>query len=338
MQKPTIALVLGDPAGIGPELVAKLLAQEEQRKKANVLIIADKDELHKGMNIAQQQFSYDEITEADLPSYSYKTGVPALISYKCSNQQPFEYGKATKQSGMYILETLKKAVEYAQAGYAQSICFAPLNKQAMHLGGLKYRDELHWFAEQTDFHGFVCELNVVDDIWASRVTSHIPFKDIVSNLSVQSVVDCICLLNQSLIRAGVTHPKIAVQALNPHGGEGGVFGDEEITIIKPAIEQARQEYGIELYGPFPSDTTMHEVKRLNINGVVSMYHDQFSTALKLLGFERGVTVQGGIPIPIATANHGTAYDLHGKNVAVPTAFEAAFNIAVRMGKGVLESE
>ena len=166
MQKPTVALVLGDPAGIGPELVAKVLSKESQREKANILIIADKEELQKGMKIAQLQFPYEEITEDQLPSFSYKTGIPVLISYKSSNQQPFEYGKSTKQSGEYILETLKKAVEYAQAGYAQSICFAPLNKQAMHLGGLQYRDELHWFAEQTDFHGFVCELNVVDDIWA----------------------------------------------------------------------------------------------------------------------------------------------------------------------------
>lgn len=205
----------------------------------------------------------------------------------------------------------------------------------MHKGGLQYRDELHWFADQTNYHDFVCELNVVDGIWAGRVTSHIPFKDIVENLSIQNVVDCICLLNCSLIRAGIDQPKIAVQALNPHAGEGGVFGDEEIKIITPAIEKARAEYGIDLYGPFPGDTTMREVNRLKINGVVSMYHDQFSTALKLLGFERGVTVQGGIPIPITTANHGTAYDLYGKNAAIPTAFEEAFNIAVRMGTGVL---
>lgn len=338
MQKPTVAMVLGDPAGIGPELVAKLLAQIEQRQKANILLIADKTELHKGLEIAQATFEYDEISEKDLPNYTFRSGVPALIHHKCSHPTPFEYGVATEQSGVYILETLKKAVDLAQAGYVHSICFAPLNKQAMHKGGLKYRDELHWFADQTNFHDFVCELNVVDGIWASRVTSHIPFKDIVPNLTVKNVVDCICLLHKSLTRAGVTNPKIAVQALNPHGGEGGVFGDEEIKIITPAIEQARKEFGFDLYGPFPGDTTMREVQRLKIDGVVSMYHDQFSTALKLLGFERGVTVQGGIPIPITTANHGTAYDLYGKNVAIPSAFEEAFNIAVRMGKGVLEAK
>ncbi|HBO39009.1 MAG TPA: 4-hydroxythreonine-4-phosphate dehydrogenase [Pasteurellaceae bacterium] len=337
MKKPTIALVLGDPAGVGPELVAKLLAQHEQRRKANILIIADKAELHKGMDIAQTTFEYDEILSDSLPTHSFAEGIPALITHKCSHAAPFEYGKVTEQSGVYILETLKKAVDLAQAGYVHSICFAPLNKQAMHKGGLKYRDELHWFADQTNYHDFVCELNVVDNIWAGRVTSHIPFKDIVPNLSVNNVVDCIRLLYKALTQAGVKNPKIAVQALNPHGGEGGVFGDEEMTIITPGIEKAR-EYGIDVYGPFPGDTTMREVERLKIDGVVSMYHDQFSTALKLLGFERGVTVQGGIPIPIVTANHGTAFDLHGKNAAIPTAFEAAFNIAVRMGTGVLESK
>lgn len=337
MTKPTVAMVLGDPAGVGPELVAKLLAQPAYRQKANVLLIADKAELHKGMEIAQTQFDYEEITAERLASYHFTEGVPALIHHKCSHPAPFEYGKVTEQSGVYILETLKIAVDLAQAGYVQSICFAPLNKQAMHKGGLKYRDELHWFAEQTNFHDFVCELNVVDNIWAGRVTSHIPFKDIVPNLSVKAVVDCVRLLHKALTQAGVNNPKIAVQALNPHGGEGGVFGDEEITIITPGIEKAR-EYGIDVYGPFPGDTTMREVERLKIDGVVSMYHDQFSTALKLLGFERGVTVQGGIPIPITTANHGTAFDLHGKNVAIPTAFEAAFNIAVRMGTGVLASK
>ncbi len=338
MTKPTLALLLGDPAGVGPELVAKLLAQNEQRNKANVLIIADKRELLKGMEIAQVNVEFDEISSETLASYTFKENIPALIHHQCSHPYPFEYGTATEQSGVYMLETMKKAVDLAQAGYVQSICFAPLNKQAMHKGGLQYRDELHWFADQTDYRDFVCELNVVDSIWAARVTSHIPFKDIVPNLSIKSVIDCILLLNRSLTQAGVKRPKIAVQALNPHGGEGGVFGDEEITIIKPAIEKAKEQYGIDLYGPFPSDTTMREVERLGINGVVSMYHDQFSTALKLLGFERGVTVQGGIPIPIATANHGTAYDLYGKNVAIPTAFESAFNIAVRMGQGVLKSK
>ncbi|MCW9717167.1 4-hydroxythreonine-4-phosphate dehydrogenase PdxA [Avibacterium sp. 21-599] len=337
MKKPVVALLLGDPAGIGPELTAKLLSKQDMRDKANILIIGDELELLNGMKCAELTFPYEKITHNNIFNYTFSDGIPVLLEHRGSHSLPLEYGRAAEQNGVYILETLKIAVNLAKAGYVQSICFAPLNKQAMHKGGLKYRDELHWFAEQTEFKDFVCELNVVDDIWAARVTSHIPFKDIVPNLSIKGVLDGILLLNKTLLQADIKSPKIAIQALNPHGGENGVFGDEEITIIKPAIQQAK-EMGIDVYGPFPGDTTMREVQRFNINGVLSMYHDQFSTALKLLGFERGVTVQGGIPIPITTANHGTAYDLYGKNIAIPTAFEAAFNIAVRMGNGRLKGK
>lgn len=204
----------------------------------------------------------------------------------------------------------------------------------MHKGGLKHRDELHWFAELTDFKDFACELNVVDNIWAGRVTSHIPFKDIVANLSIESVVDCIELMQKTLVQAGIAQPKIAVQALNPHGGEGGLFGDEEQTIIKPAMELAKAK-GIDVYGPYPADTTIKAVQDLKLDAVVSMYHDQFATALKMLGFERGVTVQGGVPIPIATANHGTAYNIYGQNLASPLAYENALSITVNMAKNVL---
>ncbi|KFC94972.1 4-hydroxythreonine-4-phosphate dehydrogenase PdxA [Leminorella grimontii] len=329
MTIPSIALVLGDPAGVGPELVAKVLSKEENRNKANIAIIADRDELEKGMAIAGLRFPYEEAD--DIAKVTFKPGVPVLFHHKNSHPAPFEYGVATEQSGVYMLETLKKAVDMTQAGYTSGICFAPLNKQAMHKGGLKYRDELHWFAELTDFRDFACELNVVDGIWASRVTSHIPFKDIVANLSVDSVLDCIELLQRTLLQAGVAKPKIAVQALNPHGGEGGLFGDEEIKIIKPAMEKAREK-GIDVYGPFPADTTLKAVQDMKLDGVVSMYHDQFASALKMLGFERGVTVQGGIPIPIATANHGTAYNIYGQNVASPLAYENALNITINMAK------
>lgn len=337
MKKPTISLVLGDPAGIGPELVAKVLSKDENRKKVNIIIIADERELLKGMDIAQLKFPYKRIQEAMLPNLVFEEGVPVLVDHKCTNPLPLEYGKSTVQNGQYMLETLQKAVDFTLKGYSQAICFAPLNKQAMHMGGLKYRDELHWFAELTGFKDFVCELNVVDDIWAGRVTSHIPFKDIVSSLSIEGVVDGIELLNKTLKQAGVETPKIAVQALNPHGGENGLFGDEEITIIKPGIKIAK-ERGIDVYGPYPADTTMKEVQRLGVHGVLSMYHDQFATALKLLGFERGVTVQGGIPIPIATANHGTAYDMYGKNKATPQAFQTAFDIVVNMATNILKNK
>ena len=331
MKKPSVALVLGDPAGIGPELVAKVLSQPALRELANIILIADRNELEKGIDIVGQRFPYREISNAE--AVTFTPGEPLLLNHDWTQRTPFDYGNATEQSGVYILETLARAVELTQQGITQGVCFAPLNKQAMHMGGLKHRDELHWFAELLNCNDFCCEVNVVDNLWAGRATSHIPFRDIVSNLNVDGVVDTIALMDRTLRQAGVAQPKIAVQALNPHGGENGLFGDEEQTIIKPAMAKAKEQ-GIEVYGPYPADTTYKAVETQKLDAVVSMYHDQFATALKMLGFERGITVQGGLPVPIATANHGTAYNLYGQNLASSSAFEKAFRLLVRMASNV----
>lgn len=331
MSLSVIALITGDPAGVGPELVAKVLAQDALRQQANIVIIADRHELKKGMQIAGCYFPYREI---DSPSQIiFSQAETLLLHHSCSHPLPFVYGTATVQSGVYILETLRKALDLAQAGIAQAICFAPLNKQAMHMAGMSHNDELHWFAQQLKWEHFCCEINVVDDIWAGRATSHIPFREIVNNLSVDGVLDTIELMNNTLRKAGYSQPRIAVQALNPHAGENGLFGDEEQTIIKPAIQLARTK-GIDVFGPYPADTTWKAVQAEQLNAVVSMYHDQFATALKILGFERGVTIQGGLPVPIATANHGTAYNLYGQNKASPHALERALSLTINMANRV----
>lgn len=327
MTKPTIALVLGDPSGIGPEVAVKVLANKANREQSNILIIADEYELRRGMDIAQVSFDYNAVERFE--DAKFEDSKPVLLKFKSSHPQPIEYGKATPQGGTYVLETLKIAVDLTLAHKTHGICFAPLNKQAMSLAGLKHRDELSWFAELTGFKGFGCEVNVVDDIWAGRVTSHIPFKNVVENLTVETVLETIELMNNTLKSAGFPEPCIAVQALNPHGGEGGLFGDEEITVIAPAIEKAKEK-GIQAFGPFPGDTTMWVVQKEKMNSIVSMYHDQGATALKMMGFDRGVTVQGGIPIPIATANHGSAFDIYGKNIASTPAMENALKLTVRM--------
>ncbi|MGF1696610.1 4-hydroxythreonine-4-phosphate dehydrogenase PdxA [Vibrio lamellibrachiae] len=327
MTKPTIALVLGDPSGIGPEVAAKVLNQQSSRELSNILIIADEYELRKGMDIAQVSFEYDVVERFE--DANFESGKPVLLKFTSSHAAPIEYGVATEQGGTYVLETLKIAVDLTLAHKTHGICFAPLNKQAMHIAGLQHRDELSWFAELTGFKGFGCEINVVDDIWAGRVTSHIPFKNVVDNLTVNTVLETIELMNNTLKSAGFEEPKIAVQALNPHGGEGGLFGDEEIVTISPAIEKAKQK-GIQACGPFPGDTTMWAVEKQNLNAIVSMYHDQGAIALKMMGFDRGVTVQGGIPIPIATANHGSAFDIYGKNIASIPAMENALKLTVKM--------
>jgi 4-hydroxythreonine-4-phosphate dehydrogenase len=219
-------------------------------------------------------------------------------------------------------------------GEIDAICFAPLNKQAMKLGGLRHEDELHHFADYLGVTGYFCEFNTLGTLWTSRISSHIPLKDAASYLSAERIEQAAELIYRSLLANGVAAPKIGVAAFNPHGGDGGTCGREEIDIIEPAVRalQAR-EWPTEspFHGPFPADTIFLKAQAGEYQAIVTMYHDQGQIAIKLMGFSRGVTVQGGLPIPITTPAHGTAYDIAGLGNANVEATWQAFEIACRMG-------
>ena len=199
------------------------------------------------------------------------------------------------------------------------------------MAGLAFEDELRWFAHELDYHGPCSEFNVLEELWTSRVTSHVALREVSGLLSGEGIVEAIKLIDQNLRRSGQPQPRIAVAALNPHAGDGGIFGHEEIEIIGPAVEQARSEQ-IQVDGPFPSDTVFLKARDGEYDGIVTMYHDQGQIAMKLMGFDRGVTVQGGLPIPICTPAHGTAFDIAGQGKANVEAMRQAFFIACNMGE------
>ena len=176
---------------------------------------------------------------------------------------------------------------------------------------------------------YISELNTFDGMWTSRVTSHIALKDVADRINEQSIGEAVRLIHGVLYNSGITSPKISVAALNPHAGDGGNFGREEIDVISPAV-QALQSEGFPVDGPWPSDTVFLKAIAKEIDAVVTMYHDQGQIALKLLGFSRGVTVQGGIPFPVTTPAHGTAFDIAGQGKANLGATRAAFDLACKM--------
>jgi 4-hydroxythreonine-4-phosphate dehydrogenase len=227
-------------------------------------------------------------------------------------------------------------MDAALARHIDAICFAPLNKFAMKQGGLKHEDELHHFAEYLGVTGYFCEFNTLDGLWTARVSSHIPLKDAASYLSVERIQQATRLIYRSLQAAGTAQPRVAVAAFNPHGGDGGTCGREEIEIIEPAVRALRAE-GLAIDGPFSADTIFLRARDGELDAIVTMYHDQGQIALKLLGFSKGVTVQGGLPLPITTPAHGTAYDIAGQGRANVGATEQAFLIACRMGAAGLSS-
>jgi 4-hydroxythreonine-4-phosphate dehydrogenase len=240
----------------------------------------------------------------------------------------FQPGKLSAAGGRLCIEMLRAAVDMARAGAVDAVVFAPLNKEGLRLGGNPHADEhrlvAEWLGETP--HG---EINAVGGLFTTRVTSHVPLKDVPSLLHPEKIVRAVKVLHGTLVRAGIENPVVAVAALNPHGGEHGLCGTEELTVIEPAVARAR-EAGLPVAGPYPADTIFVRATRGEFHGVVTMYHDQGQIATKLLGFDRGVTIMGGLSLVITTPAHGTAYDIAGKGVANPGAFQAAVRLAAQL--------
>jgi 4-hydroxythreonine-4-phosphate dehydrogenase len=325
--RPLIALVLGDPAGIGPELTAKLLALEAVRGAAEIFVIGDADELERGRRIAGVEFPL--VMAASFEAADFSRNVPVMMPFRGSVKGEFPRAAVSAEGGRYSLETLAIAVELASAGKVGAVCFAPLNKSSLHAAGIAHNDELHWFAEKLGYRGPFCEFNVLGSLWTSRVTSHMPLKDVSSLLTPVRVAEAIGLIREALLRAGVAAPRIAVCGFNPHNGDNGNFGREEIDVIAPGIALAKSR-GWAADGPYPADTIFLKARAGAYDAIVTMYHDQGQIALKLLGFDGGVTVQGGLPIAITTPAHGTAFDIEGQGKADVGAMKEAFLLACRM--------
>lgn len=330
MTKPAIALFMGDPAGIGPELIAKLLQDGSAAKLANILLIGSRGELEAGARAAGVALTLDVGQAGSVKGKDFD--VPLLLQWAGSEASGFERGQVAQKNGKYMLDALAVGLDLCLSGAADALCFAPLNKGALRAGGMKHPDESHWFCEYINFHGPCVEFNVLDGLWTSRVTSHVPLKDVSSLLTSEKVAAGIELLSKGLRSSGLAQPRIAVCGLNPHNGDGGAFGREEIDIIAPGVELARRN-GYPADGPYPADTIFVRALKqggAGYDGVLTMYHDQGQIAMKLMGFERGVTVPGGLPLPIATPAHGTAYDIAGKGIANAGAMKNAFALACKM--------
>jgi 4-hydroxythreonine-4-phosphate dehydrogenase len=327
--KPIVALTLGDPAGIGPELVAKLLARADVVEQARVVLVGDAWLWDEGQAIAGLSASTRPVGSlaevAGTPD-----GPPLFLAVDSVRPGQAPRSTASAAGGASVLEILKMCLDAAAEKQIDAICFAPLNKQSMKMSGMTFSDELHFFAHHLNVQSYICEFNTLGCLWTSRITSHIPFKDICLYLTKDRIKAAAKLMHDALRSAGFEHPRVAVAALNPHGGDGGTCGREEIDIIAPAVGEMTAE-GYPVAGPFPADTIFRRARDGQFDGIVTMYHDQGQIAIKLLGFETGVTIQGGLPFPITTPAHGTAFDIAGQNRANRDAMVQAFLVACRMG-------
>ena len=324
---PVVGLMLGDVTGIGPEISAKLLASRALQPVARIAVIGDARVLALGCRDAN----------VDLPSRTYPS--VAAIDWSRSelpvidlgNVDPAQFtrGEMSPESGRLCGETLQHMTQLALDGQLDAVTFAPLNKGALNKGGWKYHDEHQMFAAWNQHQGFFGEMNQIEQFATFRVTSHVALRQAIELVTPERIVCAIRLADASLKAAGIAAPRIGVAALNPHNGEGGLFGDEEIRIIRPTVERMRQE-GVQCTGPISSDAIFLKALKGEFDGVVMMYHDQGQIATKLLGFNKGVTITAGLRTVYTTPAHGTAYDIVGRGQADTGALEQALRIAARM--------
>lgn len=314
--RPRVAITLGDPAGIGPELVARLLTDPSTTETADIVLVSDERELADAQVDAGVEFSYGG------------PGAPRLHDNGAARPGTFERGAPTEAGGRWAMSNLRIALEMADAGDVDAIVFAPLNKSSLHMAGMREKDELRWFETILGAEGYTCELNILPTIWTARVTSHVSISEVADGITRDNVLGAGRLLHSALTDSGIPSPRIGVCALNPHAGESGRFGRHEIDIIAPAVAELQAE-GVAAAGPFPSDTIF--LRREEFDGILTMYHDQGQIAMKLLGFDGGVTMSGGLRVPICTPAHGTAFDLVGRRAAGTGSIRNAFDLAARIG-------
>ena len=310
-QKPRMALAIGDGGGIGPELAARVLA-DETANPGDLIVYGDARLLERGAAQAGVELSLpvvgpDALSGA-LPEGSF------LVDLANGDPDTIPVGDASLAGGRAALQNFAAALLTAKAGLADAVFFTPFNKYAMRLARSSYVDEIGFINATIDATRSGREFNVLDEVWNARVTSHIPLREVADALNVDRIFDSLKLTVEVMEGAGYTRPRIGVAALNPHAGDGRNFGTEDDDIIHPAVLRAQAKQ-MAVEGPIPSDTVFVRALKGEFDAVMTMYHDQGQIAMKLLGFDRGVTLIAGYGFPIVTPAHGTAYDIAGQGKA-----------------------
>lgn len=306
-----VAMAIGDAGGIGPELAARVLA-DPQANAGDLLVFGDRRVLEMGARHAGVAVDVPILQPGALRGPLPEGSV--LIDMANCDPDLAPLGEASENGGRASLQNFAAALLAARAGLADVVFFTPFNKHAMRLARPEYVDEIGFIDRTIDATRSGREFNVLDEVWNARVTSHIPLRDVADSLSAERIFDSLRLTDEVMRAAGFKRPRIGVAALNPHAGDGRNFGDEDEDVILPAVKRG-QEAQLAVTGPIPSDTVFVRAVRGEFDAVLTMFHDQGQIAMKLLGFDRGVTLIAGYGFPIVTPAHGTAYDIAGQGKA-----------------------
>lgn len=327
MKNKIIGIILGDPGGIGPEIVCKTLAENDWKGKFKPIVIGSEESFIKGMEISKVKLKYKKVhTFRELKTESNEIYLYHKDDFLVANIIP---GKISLEVGKATISMIEAAVNLIKVEIIDAIVYAPINKNAINMADESYSDELQIFKKITNFNGLSLEMNYSSNLWTTRVTGHIPLMEVSKNLSIKKILEVIKLTNKSLKKMGMKSPVHCVCGLNPHGGESGLFGDEEINIISPAVALAAAE-GISVHGPISADVVFQKAFLGACDSVITMYHDQGQIALKTKAFGEGITYLVGLPFIVTTVGHGVGYDIASKGIANMSSFKNAIKITLSL--------
>ena len=327
MKKPVISITMGDPCGIGPEIIVKVLLHPQIFAFSSPLVLGDRNSIATAVKSLNVNIAINEMET--IGEEKYEPGKINLVNLSSLAEEERRYGSPTRESGKAMVTYVKEAAKMAMKEKIEAMVTAPINKKAMVEAGYSYPGHTELLAELTSARDVVMML-MGEKLKVVPVTIHHALRDIPELLTTERIVTAIQITHQSLEDYfGITGPRLAVASLNPHGGEGGLFGFEEEGVIIPAVKKSR-ELGIEAIGPFSPDTLFYYAARGDYDAVICMYHDQGLIPLKLLHFEDGVNITLGLPIIRTSVDHGTAYDIAGKGMANSLSLFKAIELAVTM--------
>lgn len=324
-----IAITMGDPAGVGPEIIVRTLSDVRIRESCIPVVIGDRRVLEKAMRLTLSPLQLRLIKSPEEALSSPE--VLNLIDLNLVNTDSitsFEKNKATADNGRSCVGYIRKAVDLALGHEVDALVTAPITKEALKLAGMPWPGHTEMIAEMTGTKDFAMML-AGGPLRVILVTIHTSIKSVPALITRESVLKTLRLAKKACEMMAIQQPRIAVAGLNPHAGEAGMFGDEELKAIIPAIEAARSS-GIECTGPHPPDTLFHKAYNGGVDLVVCMYHDQGLIPLKMVAFDKGVNATIGLPIIRTSPDHGTAYDIAWKGIADPSSMTEAITFAARL--------
>ena len=331
MYPPTILITIGDPTGSGPELAVRTALSAEVRSRCNPVVIGSAEIIENACRRIGSSFHASIVSQDDLIAHP-RSDESSVRVFACGSLSPGEYekGKPHASAGAHTLAVARTAIRLIQDGRADGVCSGPASKVSLDLAGFPHKGLSHLFAEETRVHGFK-SLLVMGRIRLLQATDHVPYRRVPELLTQDRIGDLIATLHdamKSLFQIG--RPRLAVAGLNPHAGEGGLYGNEEADVLEPAIAKARRN-GIEVTGPLPADSLLPRIQAGQYDAAVSMYHDQAQIAMKALNEYAPATLLLGLPIARTSVAHGTAYGKAEAGTADPAGMIQATLLAAEVG-------